>query len=158
MTKKTNGFLLSFLVGLLLLSHLAYGQQFKSYKTDKFSIEYPISWQVTNEKGIINFFPKENYGALTFSFLPNIGFPLEKTRDFILEIHNSKDNPENVKMITKREITEFYYEHRDQNVKWATKAFRKNNEFFLLTINCEESKWEAEKHIFLKVMNSFKIK
>lgn len=147
---------------ILLLSFTIYQScrqkdELLTYKGGKFTIEYPGLWQVLNENGILNFFPKENYGAVTISSYSNIDFPLDKTKEFILEMNNINDNPKNVKMTTKGSIVEFYYEHTDENLKWITKAFRKQNDFYLLTINCELNKWDKNKDSFIASMNSFKL-
>lgn len=126
------------------------------YQGDKFTIEYPSLWQTTNENGILNFFPKENYGAVTVSSHSNIDFPLDKTKEFILEMNEINDNPENVRMTMKGDVAEFYYEHSNKNLKWITKAIRKKNNFYLLTINCELDKWDKNKESFIAVMNSFR--
>lgn len=128
-----------------------------TYKGDKFTLEYPVNWLTSNENGILNFFPKNNDAALTISYHAGINFPIEHTKAFILEMFEIKDKPTNVKMTTKGNVTEFYYEHIDKNVKWITKAFRRNEDLYLLTINCNLNKWEANKNTFINAMNSFKI-
>ena len=151
--------ILNFLLFIGLTAQQACGQQNKTtiYKGDKFTLEYPAQWQTTNENGILNFFPKENYGALTLSYHSDIDFPLEKTKEFILDLNEIKDKPENVKMTKRGDITEFSYEHIDKDLKWVTKAFRKKTDFYLLTINCEINKWDTNKDTFLKAINSFKL-
>ena len=135
------------------------GQQNKTtiYKGDKFTLEYPAQWQTTNENGILNFFPTENYGGLTLSYRSGIDYPMEKTKEFILEMNEIKDKPENVKMTKKGDITEFSYEYIDINLKWVIKVFRKKTDFYLLTITCELQKWDKNKDTFLKLINSFKL-
>jgi hypothetical protein len=151
--------LLNLLALIGLTTFQACGQQSKSatYKGDKFTLEYPAQWQTANENGTINFFPVENYGALTLSIHSGIDFSLDKTKMFILDMNEIKDKPSNVKMAIKGKVTEFYYEHIDKNVKWVTKAFRQNTDFYLLTINCDLNKWETNKDIFMKTINSFKL-
>jgi hypothetical protein len=151
--------ILKFILFIGLTTLQACGQQnnMTIYKGDKYTLEYPVQWQTTNENGILNFFPTEDFGALTLSYYSDIDFPLEKTKEFILEMNEIKGNPENVKMIKKGDITEFSYEHIDKGLKWVTKAFRKKTDFYLLTINCELNKWDTNKVTFLKVINSFKL-
>jgi len=127
------------------------------YKGDKYTLEYPVEWQTTNENGILNFFPIENFGALTLSKHSDIDFPLENTKQVILDMYEIKDKPENVKMLRKGDIYEFTYQHVDKDVKWVTKAFRNKTDFYLLTVNCELSKWDTNKDMFFKVINTFKI-
>ena len=132
-------------------------EKITTYKADKFTIEYPAIWETTNDNGTLNFFPKENYGAVTFSLHSGIDFPLEETKKFILEMYEKKDDPGKVKLIQKGDIAEFMYEFADKNVKWVTRAFRKKTDFYLLTINCDLDKWDANKDVFNKVINSFKL-
>ncbi len=142
-----------------LTTQQACGQKDKltTYNGRKFTIDYPSTWQTTNENGILNFFPKENYGAVTISHHSDINFPLDKTKEFILEMNNIKDNSENIKMAINGDVTEFYYEHIDKNLQWVTKAFRKKNDFYLLTINCELNKWAKNKESFITVLSSFRL-
>jgi hypothetical protein len=148
------------ILSVVLLTQQSHAQteKNKTYSNEHFSIDYPNFWEMTNEEGILNFFPKENYGAITVSSHSGIDYPIEKTRNFILDIYEIKDNPRNVKMTKKGNGTEFYYEHIDKNIKWITKAIRKNDTLYLLTINCDMPKWESEKHAFIKSLESFKIK
>jgi len=157
MTFRKSLFNILALIGLTTFQ--ACGQQNKStiYKSDKFSLEYPTQWQTSNENGVLNFFPAENYGALTVSYHSDIDFPLDKTKEFILEMNEIKDKPSNVKMTTKGNVTEFYYEHIGKDVKWVTKAFRKNTDFYLLTINCDLNKWGTNRDTFMRIINSFKL-
>ena len=150
-------FNLIFLFSLTILQVCGQQNKMRIYKGDKYTLEYPVQWQTTNENGILNFFPIENFGALTLSRHSDIDFPLEKTKQFILDLNEIKDKPENVKMLRKGDIYEFTYQHIDKDVKWVTKAFRNKTDFYLLTINCELSKWGTNKEMFFKVINSFKI-
>jgi hypothetical protein len=145
------------LIGLTTLQACGQQNKYMTYEGDKFTLDYPAQWHASNENGILNFSPFENYGALTLSHYSNIDFPLDKTKEFILEMNEIKDKPSNVKMATKGNITEFYYEHIDKDTKWITKAFRKSTDFYLLTINCNLNKWEENKDIFMKIINSFKL-
>lgn len=150
---------LAFTLLIALTTLQAFGQleKIEIYKGDKFTLEYPSVWTNTNENGILNFFPRGNYGAVTFSSHSNIDFPLEKTKDYILDMYERKDKTENIKMTINGDLTEFHYEFVDQNVKWVTRAFRKGTDFYLLTINCDLDKWDANRTVFLKVANSLKL-
>ena len=152
--------ILKLLILMALPVQFAFSQveQLKTYTAERFSLQYPAIWIMAEENGIINFYPKEDYGAITVSFHSNIDFPLSRTKKIILEIMGITDDPANVKMTEKGDIIEFYYEHTIENVKWVTKAFRRNDEFYLLTINCELNMWQKEKMPFIKSLNSFKIK
>lgn len=145
------------LFGLTALHACRQQNKMTIYKGDRYTLEHPVKWQTTNENGTINFFPIENYGALTLSYHSGIDFPLEKTKEFILEMNEIKDKPGNVRMTKKGDITEFSYKHIDKDLKWVTKAFRKNTDFYLLTVNCELNKWDTNKGMFLRVLNSFKL-
>ena len=112
---------------------------------------------MSNTNDILNFYPKENFGSVTISAYRDITFPLEKTREFILESSQVTDKPENVRTITNQGFTEFYYENTQDGIKWVNKAFRKDTNLFYLTINCPLNKWETEKETFIKVMESFKL-
>jgi hypothetical protein len=150
---------LHLLTFIVLTTLQASGQQSKTkiYKGDGYTLEYPSHWRVTNENGIINFFPAEEYGALTFSRQSGVDIPLEKTKEFIIDISEVKDDPAKVKMTKKGDVTEFYYEHVYEGVKWLTKLIRKNKDFYLLTVNCELASWNLNKDVFISAMNSFKI-
>ena len=142
-----------------IISALGCNQQEKiiNYKGENFSLSYPASWQTTNDDGILNFFPIESYGAVTISSYKGITFPIEKTKELILETNKVKDNPEHVIMIKKQDVVEFYYENVDDTLKWVTRAIRKNTDFYLITINCELKRWESNKASFTKVLESFKL-
>jgi hypothetical protein len=127
------------------------------YRGDKFSLKYPIDWQVTNEKGIINFFPNENYGAVTLSERSGITFPMAKTRECLLDMHQVKDHPENVKMTSNGNVFEFRYEHVEKEIRWITKIVRRNYDFYHFTINCKTDKWERSKTAFIDTLESFKL-
>jgi len=47
----------------------------KVFKGDNFTLEYPADWQTSNEDGILNFYPKSNYGALTLHTIRELTFP-----------------------------------------------------------------------------------
>ena len=132
--------------------------QLSIYETDEIIIYYPKDWQIENDSGIVNIFPKDSFGALTYSIMQNINFPVEMTRKLILDLYNSKDDPKNVKMTKEVDYIEFYYEHKENNKYWVTKVIRKNTNLFLLTINCTESQWDIEKKNYLPIMESIKIK
>lgn len=146
-------------VFLLLFSQQLHAQneKLKTYQGNKYSIQYPEKWQMTNEKGIINFFPEENYGAVTISVHSGINFSLAKTKSFVIEMNDSKESPNNVKMTKQGSVTVFDYEYEAKGIKWVTRVFRKNNDLFLLTINCDDIYWDANKDAFLKVLHSFKL-
>ncbi len=127
------------------------------YKTDRFSIEYPAGWQMTDKDGILNFFPKENYVAVTLSTQSGVDLSLEETKDIILNLYKVKAKREDVKMTKKGEIVEFYYECIVEKQKWITMVVRKKSDLYLLTINTDKNKWEAIKTDLLKVIRSFKL-
>jgi hypothetical protein len=139
----------------------AYAQNDKinTFKADNFSINYPSNWITTNDNGIRNFFPKDEYGAVTISKYSDVDLTLEMTKQFILEMNEVKDNPDNVVATKKNNFLEFNYEHIDHinKIKWITRAIRKGNDFYLLTINCELSKWPSSKLTFLNVLESFRV-
>jgi len=130
-----------------------------TFDTEDFSISYPKIWKMANEDGgVYNFYPIEDYGAVSISVQKGVDLPMELTKKYILELHYVNGDPDLVEMTKKGDQTEFYFEAIEDNVIWVTKVIRKNSDFYLLTINCEESKWKLEKDQFLQVMNSVKIK
>ena len=144
---------------LLVSTHSLFAQNenVKTYRGNKFTIQYPDNWQISNEKGIVNFFPQDNYGAVTISVHSGINFSLAKTKSFIIEMNGSKENPNRVKMTKQASVTVFDYEYEAKGIKWVTRVFRKNNDLFLVTINCDDIYWDANKDAFLKVLHSFKL-
>jgi hypothetical protein len=151
--------LLKFIICIVLFNHSSYGQLEKTYETSKYLINYPSTWLIsTHDSSIINLYPKEEYGAITFSYRSHLELPMAETQKFIIDMNETNDNPANVKVIQKDNLTEYYYECYHKNVKWLTKVIRKQNEFYILTSNCMESRWLKERDTFLKVFNSFKVK
>jgi len=145
------------LIGLTTLQVNGQQGKMKTFKGDHCSLKYPAQWQTSSKDGSWNFFPPEGYGVLTVSYHSEIDFPLERTKKFILDMNEIKENPKNVKMTRKGDITEFYYEQVDKGIKWIIKAYRKKASLYLLTINCEAKKWNAGKNAFMSILTSFKM-
>ena len=112
----------------------------KSYETSNYKISYRSDWLVSNDRGIVNIYPKDEYGSVTISFHSGITFPLEETKSFILEMNEIVDSPDKVKMEKTGELVKFTHDfiNKTSNHHWFTKAIRKGTDFFLITINCEE--------------------
>lgn len=132
----------------------------KKYQTENYEFDYPATWLISNENNIVNVYSRENFGAVTFSNYSGIDFPLEETKNFILELNQLQDEPRNVKMDKKEDGAEFTHNYFDKvkKIYWFTKVIRKNTDFYLMTINCSEKYWESEKLKFFGIVDSFKIK
>lgn len=125
------------------------------YKNDKFSIEYAANWKTSNEDDAIIFSPGD-FGMLVVT-VDTFNTTMEATRSLLLEAYEVKDKPENVKMTKKGNVTEFYYEYIKKNEKCILKAFRRNADFYVVAINCDLKKWDANKDAFLKALDSFRV-
>jgi hypothetical protein len=130
----------------------------QNYTAKKFSIDYPASWKMTNEKGILNFFPEANNGAVTVSAYSDIEASDEKMKELLVSMYEGKPQPDAIKKRQEGSATIISYEFTDNDIKWIAKAIRNKTDLFLLTINCVADKWEAEKQGYINVMESFKIK
>lgn len=130
-----------------------------TFQHQLFSISLPKTWKVNEENNIFNFFPLEDFGAVTISIHTGINFPLDKTKEFVLGMNKIKDDPNRVKVTRKGRITEFLYEHIDGELNWVTKVIRTNDDIcYILTINCDSKKWDAEQETFRQVLESFEVK
>ena len=132
-------------------------QKLTTYNHENFKITYPRKWMEAHENGIFSFYPKGNKVAVTISYRADIDFPLDKTKDFIIEMHELNQSPEEVAMKIDGEVAEFYFEHIDENVKWVTKILRKNDWFCLLTFNCNMDEWNPNANLYAAIIKSFKV-
>lgn len=58
---------------------------------------------------------------------------------------------------TKEATTEYYLQHTQGNQVYTAKAFRTGSDCTLVTIQCEAGKWETEKSMFMKTLQSFRL-
>jgi hypothetical protein len=66
------------LIGLTTLQACGQQNKYMTYEGDKFTLDYPAQWHASNENGILNFSPFENYGALTSSKYPGGYLQMDK--------------------------------------------------------------------------------
>jgi hypothetical protein len=132
----------------------------KKFESSKYHVSYPANWLVSEKGKIVNIYPGSERGALTISDYSGIDFPLEKTRAFILEMHELSGDPNLVTMKENNGVFEFVHEftNKNENARWYTRVIRKGSDFFLITINCPEGQWEKQKALLFSVADSFKIK
>lgn len=135
----------------------AQNEKVKTYQGNKYSIQYPEKWQTSNEKTGINFFPAENYGAISVSIRSAVNLTATKTKEIIIKASGSKEKADKVKTTKKADVTVYDYEYEASGIKWVTEAFRKNNDLYIVTIYCDDIYWDANKDAFLKVLHSFKL-
>jgi hypothetical protein len=132
----------------------------KTYETSRYTVMYPNDWIVSNDGKIVNIYPKDNLGAVTISTYQGITFPLELTKELILETNGIVDSTDSVKMIDRGEFVEFSHEYLNKktNARWLTRALRRGSDLFLITVNCDDRLWPERKRDFLSVIDSFKMK
>ncbi|WP_221630235.1 hypothetical protein [Chryseobacterium lactis] len=147
----------AFLSGSLLFS-----QKAKTYDSPNYSINIPEGWKSTNDSEIVNIFPTSEIGAITISEYHDLNLPKAETKKFILALYKSEDQESKVKESrSKKGYTEYYYEYFDPKEKlfWVTRAFQKEKELYLVTINCGQKFWNGNyMTLFNETFNSFKIK
>ena len=86
----------------------------------------------------------------------------EEVKKFILALYQSQDQENKVKdKKGQKGYTEYFYEHFDEKEKlfWVTKAFQKDKNLYLVSINCGQKFWNGNYMTqFNETFNSFKIK
>ncbi|UKB78084.1 hypothetical protein [Chryseobacterium sp. MEBOG07] len=146
----------------LLTGSLFFGQKGKVYENPNYSINVPDGWKSTNDSEIINIFPTSQIGAITISEYHDLPLPKEEVKKFILALYQSEDQENKVKdKKSQKGYTEYLYEHFDEKEKlfWITKAFQKDKNLYLVSINCGQKFWNGNyMTLFNETFNSFKIK
>ncbi|WP_288448209.1 hypothetical protein [uncultured Chryseobacterium sp.] len=146
----------------LITGSLFFAQKAKVYEKPNYSINVPEGWKSTNDSEIVNIFPTSEIGAITISEYHGLALPKEEMKKFVLDLYKSIDPESKVKESRgKRGYTEYFYEYFDEKGKlfWITKAFQKDKDLYLVTINCGQKFWNGNYMTqFNETFNSFKIK
>jgi hypothetical protein len=141
---------------------LFFAQKAKVYESPNYSINVPEGWKSTNDSEIVNIFPTSEIGAITISEYHGLELPKEQMKKFVLDLNKSTDPENKVKESrSKKGYTEYFYEYFDEKGKlfWITKAFQKDKDLYLITINCGQKFWNGNYMTqFNETFNSFKIK
>ena len=145
---------LSLVLSLLLNSCLE-NREFYTYLDHNYAVDYPVAWQVTHETDGLKLSPDENYGVVTIANYPSTDRSLESMKEFILGLCKVKDSSQNIKMSRVQNSIEYYYEYADTYFKKIIKVIRKDNDFHLLQLKCQLSKWNTKKQFFLHILESF---
>lgn len=145
-----------------LSGSLFFAQQAKLYDSPNYSINIPEGWKSTNDSDIVNIFPTNEIGAITISEYHGLDLPKEEMKKFVLALYQSGDAENKVKENkSKKGYTEYFYEYFDEKEKlfWITRAFQKEKDLYLVTINCGQKFWNGNyMTLFNETFNSFKIK
>lgn len=129
----------------------------KTYNSVLFSINYLEKWRVDITDEFTQFYPTEDYGAITISTYSQVkNTDINSICKFIIKLSNQEDDLNQV-VVTNNNIKEFYYEYTENLNQWIIKVFSVNDKLFVLTINCLLSRWNEKKDIFFKTINSFSI-
>jgi len=146
----------------LITGSLFFAQKAKVYENPNYSINVPEGWKSTNDSEIVNIFPTSEIGAITISEYHGLELPKEQMKKFVLDLNKSTDPENKVKESrSKKGYTEYFYEYFDEKGKlfWITKAFQKDKDLYLITINCGQKFWNGNYMTqFNETFNSFKIK
>jgi len=149
-------------VTAFLSGSLFFAQKAKVYENPGYSINVPEGWKSTNDNDIVNIFPANEIGAITISEYHDLNLPKADMKKFILALYKSNDPEDKIKENNGRKgYTEYYYEYFDEKEKlfWITKAFQKDKNLYLVSINCGQKFWNGNyMNVFNETFNSFKIK
>jgi len=149
-------------VTAFLSGSLFFAQKAKVYENPGYSINVPEGWKSTNDNDIVNIFPANEIGAITISEYHDLNLPKADMKKFILALYKSNDPEDKIKENKGRKgYTEYYYEYFDEKEKlfWITKAFQKDKNLYLVSINCSQKFWNGNyMNVFNETFNSFKIK
>nr|WP_315029719.1 hypothetical protein [uncultured Chryseobacterium sp.] len=150
------------LVTTFLSGGFFFAQKAKIYESSNYSITVPEGWKSTNDSDIVNIFPTNEIGAITISEYHDLALPKEEMKKFILALYKSEDAESKVKENKgKKGYREYFYEYFDEKEKlfWITKAFQKDKDLYLVSINCGQKFWNGNyMTLFNETFNSFKIK
>lgn len=148
----------------LLISNAFYSQNFKKevYDHGNYTINIPDTWKQTEDAGIVNIYPSNEIGAITISEYHDLKIEKDNIKKFVLSLHHSQEDESKVKSSSsKKGYTQYYYEYFDshQNLYWITKVFQKNEDLYIISINCEKKYWNGNYlNLFNDTFNTFKIK
>jgi len=145
-----------------LSGSLLFAQKSKVYDSPNYSINVPDGWKSTNDSDIINIFPTNEIGAVTISEYHDLEIPKAEMKKFILALYKSNEEENKIKENKgKKGYTEYFYEYFDEKEKlfWITRAFQKDKNLYLVSINCGQKFWNGNyMSLFNETFNSFKIK
>lgn len=150
------------LVTAFLSGSLFFAQKAKVYDSPDYSINVPAGWRATNDNDIVNIFPANEIGAITISEYHGLNLPKADMKKFILALYKSEEPESKIKENRGRKgYTEYFYEYFDEKEKlfWITRAFQKDKDLYLISINCGQKFWNGNyMSLFNETFNSFKIK
>ena len=102
-------------------------RDFYTFLDHNYQVDYPSTWRITHETDGLKISPKDNYGEVKIANYPTSDRPVETMKEFILGLSNTKDSLQNIKMSTKQDVIEYYYEYVDNGLKRIIKLIRKEN-------------------------------
>jgi len=143
----------------LLAFHAGWAQQAtKTYNgpNNSFSIAYPADWLVADDD-VFNFSPVENCGAVTIGFFQGMDVSIEQLPNYIIATCQTEGDPSDITVQQNGDTTTFFYEYVKDNVNWVIKLVRRGTDIYLLAINCDGNRWEADKQAFLDTLKSFRL-
>ncbi|WP_223558765.1 hypothetical protein [Chryseobacterium lathyri] len=150
------------LVSAFLSASLFFAQKAKVYDSPGYTINVPEGWKSINDNDIVNIFPDNEIGAITISEYHDLNLPKAEMKKFILALYKSEDSESKIKESKGRKgYTEYSYEYFDEKDKlfWITRAFQKEKNLYLVSINCGQKFWNGNyMNLFNETFNSFKIK
>lgn len=150
------------LVSAFLSASLFFAQKAKVYDSPGYSIRVPEGWRSTNDNEIVNIFPGNEIGAITISEYHGLELPKTDMKKFILALYQSQEPENKIKESKgKKGYTEYFYEYFDEKEQlfWITRAFQKDKDLYLVSINCGQKFWNGNyMNLFNETFNSFKIK
>ena len=155
---NTQLFLLFLFVALLILPSFIQKAKDKIYSGNRFSIGYPYNWEIAVQEEVVQLFPTDNNGSVTITSYVGIDLPPEEMPAYLLSLYQLHTTEAKVIIIPAGERTDYFFEHTRGGTQWFVKAVHNGNDLYLLTVNCEVGKWGSSKPLFLKVVNSFRLK
>jgi hypothetical protein len=112
---------------------------------------------MTDEDGILNFFPGDDSVAVTISSYYDFSVPYKKTKEAFMEMNKVTGDVRNLKETKKRDRTDYTFEYAEGNTKWYLNGVRKGSDFYFISGNCSSETWENYKKILLEVIHSFRL-
>ncbi|BAV07618.1 PsbP protein [Filimonas lacunae] len=150
--------LLFIFIAILVIPAFAKQLKEKVYNGKGFSIIYPSSWESSEEEGIVNLFPTDNFAGITIVAHQQVQLSQDEIRALLLEMNGIINNAPVIITNTKNDVTEYYFEYTSRNIKWQVKAFHQQETLYLVSTNCHADRWEHMKPLMLKSLQSFRIK
>ncbi|RZM27337.1 MAG: hypothetical protein EOO88_13710 [Pedobacter sp.] len=123
-----------------------------------FSMRVPSHWKVETMDGSTVIEPGNGSDAITITVRGNVHIPMTVTKQSILAMFAGPWDEEKVLMKRFPTHVEFNYSTVENGHVWHTRSFRKLDRMYLISINCDQSRWEADKETFLFCLESFKMR